>query len=55
MVEVSAGSTTQIKNGIGRIALNRIQKRPIVLGDVVIPSALPVCLGQPIVMGDCHF
>jgi hypothetical protein len=43
--EVSAGSTTQIKNGIGRIAFNRIQKRRIVLADVVILSAIPVCLG----------
>src|SRR6516225_6904647 len=55
MAEVSTGSTTQIKNGIGGIVLNRIQKRRIVLADVVIPTAIPVCLGHPIIVGDRHF
>src|SRR6266849_1313099 len=55
MAEVSPRPATQIKNGIGRIVLNRIQKRGIVLTDVVIPSAIPVCLGHPIIIGDRHF
>jgi hypothetical protein len=25
------------------------------LTDVVIPSAIPVCLGHPIIIGDRHF
>src|SRR6516164_2642995 len=44
MVKISAGPTTKIKNGIGGIVLNRIQKRPVILTDVVISSAIPVCL-----------
>jgi hypothetical protein len=55
MVKVSAGPTTQIKDGIGRIALHRIQKRRIILTDVVIPSAIPVGPGHPIIIGDRHF
>ena len=40
MAKVSAGPTTQIKNGIRRIGLNRIQKRRIVLTDVVASKLL---------------
>ena len=53
-VEVSAGPTTQIKNGIGGIALNRIQERRVVLADIVIPCAVPIVFGRPIVMRDRH-
>ena len=38
MVEVPAGSTTKIKNGIRVITLDRIEERCIVLADVVIPG-----------------
>ena len=50
VAQVSAGPTTQIKNGIGGIALNRIQERCVVLGDIVVPSAVPIGFGLPIVM-----
>jgi len=35
-------------------ALNRIQERRVVLVDVVVPSAVPIGFGQPIVMRDRH-
>jgi hypothetical protein len=52
MAEIPTGSTTQIKDGVRRIALNRVQERCVVLADIVIPSAIPERVGQPIVMGD---
>ena len=52
MAEIPTWSTTQIKDGVGRIALNRVQERCIVLADIVIPCAIPERVGQPIVMGD---
>ena len=55
IVQVAAGSTTQVKNGIGTVALNRIQQSRAVLADVMIPSAIPKFLGKPIVMGDRYF
>src|SRR5215831_1071788 len=54
-VEVSAGPTTQIKNGIGGITLNRIQERRVVLVDIVVPSAVPIGSCRPIVMPDRQF
>src|SRR3546814_9731011 len=35
MAEVPTGSTTQIKDGVRRIALNRVQERCVVLADIV--------------------
>ncbi len=55
MLEVPAGSTAQIENGKRMIALNRIQKRGMVLADVVVPSAVPVTLGGPVIMADGYF
>ena len=54
-MQVAAGSTTQVKNGIGTVALNRIQQSRAVLADVMIPSTIPKFLGKPIVMGDRYF
>jgi len=50
--EIPTWSTTQIKDGVGRITLNRVQERCVVLADIVIPCAIPERVGQPIVLGD---
>ena len=55
MLEVSARSTTQIENGKGVIALHRTQERGMVLAHVVIPGAVPVIFGRPVIMPDGYF
>jgi hypothetical protein len=52
MAEIPTWSTTQIKDGVRRIALDRVEERCVVLADIVIACALPEGVGQPIVMGD---
>ena len=52
MAEIPTWSTPQIKDGVRRIALNRVQERCVVLANIMIPCAIPECVGQPIVMGD---
>src|SRR5258708_6834356 len=37
MVEIPTRSTTQVKDGVRRITLNRVQERCVVLADIVIP------------------
>src|SRR3979409_1301466 len=41
MAEIPTWSTTQIKDGVRRIALNRVQEPCAVLADIVIPWAIP--------------
>ena len=36
------------------VATDRIQERRVVLFDIVVPSAVPIGFGQPIVMRDRH-
>ena len=54
MAEIPTWSATQVKDGVRRIALNRVEQRCVVLADIVIPCAIPERVGQPIVVGDSN-
>jgi hypothetical protein len=41
VTEIPAGSTSEIKNGKGRLALYRIKECRIILADIVMSCALP--------------
>jgi hypothetical protein len=43
--EITARSTAQIEDAIGAFALECAKKGLDVLGDVMVPSPLPKCLG----------
>src|SRR5215472_5677209 len=52
VTEIPAGSTTEIKNGKGRLALYRIKECRIILADIVVSRAIPESPGEPIVIRD---
>src|SRR5260221_9147165 len=52
VTEIAAGSTTQIKNRIRRVALYRIEECRIILADIVVSRTVPESPGEPIVIRD---
>jgi hypothetical protein len=52
VTEVAAGSTTEIKDGIRRVALYCIEKCRVILADIVVSRAVPESPGEPIVVRD---
>jgi hypothetical protein len=52
MTEIAAGSTTEIEDGIRRVALYRIEECRVVLADIVVSRAVPESPGEPIVIRD---
>jgi hypothetical protein len=52
VTEIPAGSTTEIENGKGRLALYRIKECRIILTDIVMSRALSESPGEPIVIRD---
>src|SRR5437762_12587579 len=52
MAEIAAGSTTEIEDGIRRVALHCIEECRVVLADIVMSRAVPESPGEPIVIRD---
>jgi len=52
MTEIPAGSTTQIKDGIGRAALYGVEECRVVLADIMVSRTVPESPGKSIVVGD---
>jgi hypothetical protein len=52
VAEIAAGSTTEIKNRVGRVALYRIEERRVVLADIVVSRTFPEGSCEPIVIRD---
>jgi len=52
VTEITAGSTTKIKDGIRRVALYRVEECRVVLADIVVSRAIPESPGELIVIRD---
>jgi len=52
VAEIAAGSATEIKNRVGRVALYRIEERRVVLADIVVSRTFPEGSCEPIVIRD---
>jgi hypothetical protein len=50
--EIAAGSTTEIKNRVGRVAFYRIEECRVVLADIVVSRTVPEGSCEPIVIRD---
>ncbi len=52
VAEIPARSATQIENRVRRMAFYRIQKRYIVLADVMTSGSFPIGPSRPVIMHD---
>jgi len=52
VTEITAGSTTKIKDGKRRLALYRIKECRVILADIVVSRAVLESPGEPIVIRD---
>src|SRR4029077_17292893 len=55
VIEIAAGSATQIKDRIRRVALYRIEECSVILADIVVSRTVPESLCEPIIIRDCRF
>jgi hypothetical protein len=52
VTQISAGSTTEIKDRIRRLALYRVEECCVILADIVVSCPVPKSPGKPIVIRD---
>ena len=52
VTEIAAGSATEIKNRIRRVALYRIEECSVILADIVVSRTVPEGSCEPIVIRD---
>src|ERR1700720_1735307 len=52
VIEIAAGSATQIKDRIRRVALYRIEECSVILADIVVSRTVPESLCEPIIIRD---
>jgi hypothetical protein len=55
VTEIAAGSATEIKNRIRRVALYRIKECRVILADIVVAGTVPEGPCEPIVIRDRRF
>src|ERR1700730_12787937 len=55
VTEIAAGSATEIKNRIRRVALYRIEECSVILADIVVSRTVPESLCEPIIIRDRRF
>src|SRR5438067_10786160 len=55
VTEIAAGSATEIKNRVRRVALYRIEECSVILADIVLSRAVPEGPCEPIVIRDRRF
>src|SRR3954452_18499966 len=55
VTEIPAGSATEIKDRIWRIALYRIEECRVILADIVVPRTVPEGAREPVVIREGRF
>ena len=55
VTEIAAGSATEIKNRVGRIAFYRIEECCVILADIVVSCPVPEGPCKPIIIRDRRF
>src|SRR3984893_15453388 len=55
VTEIAAGSATEIKYRIRRVALYRVEECSVILADIVVSRAVPESLCEPIIIRDRRF